>query len=199
MVEFDPILVHDWLSRSAQRFPDKEALICGDQRWTYKMLDHYTFHLATVLRGAGIQRGDRVVIFLGNCSEAVISLYGILKAGAVFSILEGSIKANKLKYILKNSEARAIITHSNKTEIVCDALDSDIKPTRRRTVKGLPKPASSNTEPGPGLENKDIQLDKDLMKKLERALPAGKKFDEERLTGRIAYYNEHIGDHVKKG
>lgn len=29
MIEFDPVLVHDWLSRSARRFPDKEALVCG--------------------------------------------------------------------------------------------------------------------------------------------------------------------------
>ena len=91
MIEFDPTLVHEWLSRSARRFPDKEALICGQQRWTYKALDQHANHLAAALLDVGLQRQDRVLVFLDNCSETVISLYGILKAGGVFVVLNGSL------------------------------------------------------------------------------------------------------------
>ncbi|MEA3226533.1 MAG: AMP-binding protein, partial [Planctomycetota bacterium] len=60
MFEFDPTLVHEWLRRSARRFPDKVALVCGDQRWTYRTLDQRSDHLAMALADQGVQRQDRV-------------------------------------------------------------------------------------------------------------------------------------------
>lgn len=122
MIEFDPVLVHDWLSRSARRFPDKLALIYEQQRWTYKDIEQRTNHLAATLLGMGLKRQDRVVVFLDNCAETVISLYGILKAGGVFVILNGLLKGPKLNYILKNSGARVLITHTSKAKIVSDVL-----------------------------------------------------------------------------
>ena len=122
MIEFDPTLVHEWLSRSARRFPDKVALVFGEHRWTYKVLDQRADHLATALLDAGVRRQDRVAVFLDNCAETVISLYGILKAGGVFIILTGSLKGAKLRYILENSGANILITHTSKARVVSDAL-----------------------------------------------------------------------------
>lgn len=130
MIEFDPTLVHGWLSRSARRFPDKVALVCDRQRWTYKALDRRTDHLAAALVDAGVRRQDRVVILLDNSAETVISLYGILKAGGVFIILAGSIKGAKLRYILKNSGANVLITHTSKAAVVADALGGASKDCR---------------------------------------------------------------------
>ena len=122
-IEFDPTLVHEWLRRTARRFPYKEALIYGQQRWTYRALDHLTDHLSIILQDINVKRQDRIVVFLDNSPEIVISLYGILKAGGVFIILAGSVKAGKLRYILENSEANVLITHTNKAGVVTDALD----------------------------------------------------------------------------
>lgn len=122
MIEFDPTLVHEWLSRSARRLPDKVALVCGKQRWTYKALDRYTNHLAVTLLDKGVKRQDRIAVLLDNSAETVISLYGILKAGGVFLILAGSLKGKKLKYILNNSGANVLITHVSKAKVVKDAL-----------------------------------------------------------------------------
>ena len=129
-VEFDPVLVHEWLRRSARRFPDKEALICGPQRWTYRALDQRTDHLAAALQDMQVHRQQKVVILLDSSAETVISLYGTLKAGGVFIILAGSVKAAKLKYIMDNSEANVLITHTSKARVVTGALeqmDRDIK------------------------------------------------------------------------
>ena len=122
-IEFDPTLVHEWLRRSARRFPDKEALICGRERLTYKALDRRTDHLAAALQNIGVRRHERIVILLDNSSETVVSLYGILKAGGVFVILAGSLKGAKLRYILDNSEADVLITHTSKASVVADALN----------------------------------------------------------------------------
>ncbi len=125
MIEFDPTLVHEWLSRSARRFPEKEALVFGEERWTYKKLEQNTQQLAVFLSSAGLKRQDRAVIFLDNCSEAVISIYGILKAGAIFVPLDGTLKAGKLKYILQNCSPEFIITHVKKARVVDEALKNN--------------------------------------------------------------------------
>ncbi|MHC4430272.1 MAG: AMP-binding protein, partial [Planctomycetota bacterium] len=132
MFEFDPTLVHEWLRRSARRLPDKVALVCGEQRWTYESLDQHTDHLAVTLLDEGVRRQDRVVVLLDNSAEAVISLYGILKAGGVFVILAGSLKGAKLRYILENSGAKVLITHVNKAGVVRDALGEN--PGNRKVI-----------------------------------------------------------------
>ena len=142
MFEFDPTLVHEWLRRSARRFPDKVALICGQQRWTYKALDQHTDHLAAALLDAGVQRQDRVIILLDNSAETVISLYGTLKAGGVFVILAGSVKGPKLRYILENSDANILIAHTSKARVVSDALTDGKRSCKTIWVgpeKGIPE------------------------------------------------------------
>jgi len=132
MFEFDPTLVHQWLYRSARRLPDKVALVCGEQRWTYRALDQRTDHLATTLVDQGVRRQDRVAVLLDNSAETVISLYGILKAGGVFIILAGSLKGAKLRYILENSGANILITHVSKAKVVKDALGEN--PADRKVI-----------------------------------------------------------------
>ena len=145
MFEFDPTLVHEWLGRSARRFPDKEALICGQQRWTYKTLEQHTNHLAAALLDMGVARQGRVVIFLDNCSEAVISLYGTLKATAVFVVVGSTVKGPKLAYILKNSEAQVVITDTNKAKVISDAFADGLRDCKVIWVgpkKGIPEKLS---------------------------------------------------------
>ncbi|MHC4326656.1 MAG: AMP-binding protein, partial [Planctomycetota bacterium] len=132
MFEFDPTLVHEWLCRSAQRFPNKVALVCGRQRWTYSALDQRTDHFAATLLNEGVRRQDRVAVLLDNSAETVISLYGILKAGGVFILLAGSLKGAKLKYILENSGANILITHVSKAKVVKDALGEN--PGNRKVI-----------------------------------------------------------------
>jgi long-chain acyl-CoA synthetase len=121
-------LVHEYLSLSAKRLPHKEALICGEERLTYRIIDQSSQQIASTLKNMGMKRGDRVVIFLDNCAESVISLYGILKAGGIFVTLEGSMKAKKLRYILRDSGATILITHTDKAHIIRDAVDNLKKP-----------------------------------------------------------------------
>ncbi len=123
MIEFDPVLVHDWLSRSARRHPNKEALVCNRQRLTYGFLDRRTEDFAHALCDLGVERGDRVAILLDNCAEAVVALYGILKAGAVFVMLSATMKSAKLRYILDNCGAKVLVTHTSKGNTVAAALD----------------------------------------------------------------------------
>ena len=102
--------VETFLADSARRFPGKTALVAGAERLTYAELAARSAALAAELRRLGVGRGERVVIFLHNSPEAVISVFGTLMAGGVFSVVNPGTKADKLAYILNHCTARALIS-----------------------------------------------------------------------------------------
>ena len=108
--------VEQFLEYSAQRFPDKVALITGDDRYTYRQIDEEANRLAHALIASGVQRGDRVVIFLPNSLETVVAIFATLKAGAVFVVLNSTTKPDKVTYILNNCRASAIVTSGIKAD-----------------------------------------------------------------------------------
>lgn len=119
---FSPVLVHDYLKLSAQKYPNKDALIFKDRRLTYEELFSESISLAKKLMDLNLKHQDRVVVFMDNSIETIISLYGILNAGAIFIIMNGQIKSRKLNYILKDSGATFLITHTNKMKVIEPAL-----------------------------------------------------------------------------
>ncbi len=105
------MLVRDFLELSAQHTPDRVALVFEDRRLTYGEIDSMANRLANALRDNGVQRGDRVGVFLGNSVEAVVSIFAILKADAVFTVIGPSTKRDKLASILRDCQATWLISH----------------------------------------------------------------------------------------
>jgi amino acid adenylation domain-containing protein len=106
------MLVQEFLETSARRFPDKEALVAGDARITWGELDAAANGCARALRESGIEYGDRVAVLMDNCPEAVISIWGILKAGATFLVINPTTKTKKITYILNNCRACGLLTQT---------------------------------------------------------------------------------------
>jgi len=104
------VLVQDFLQHSADRLPDKVALICDNHRLTYREVDLAANRLANALHAAGVGRGDRVAIYLPNSAAAVVAIFAALKAGGVFVVINASTKPDKLVSILNNCRAAALIT-----------------------------------------------------------------------------------------
>lgn len=103
------LLVNDFLEQSAARTPDKIALICDGQRLTYAQIDQMANRLAHALQAQGVQRGDRVVLFLPNGVELVVGIFAALKAGGVFVVINATTKFDKLLYMVNNCRAAAIV------------------------------------------------------------------------------------------
>src|SRR5258706_706325 len=118
------VRVEDFLHDSARRFPDKIALIAGERRISYRALAADASRLAQALRSRGIGRGERVVVFLDNSPETVISIFAVLQAGAVFSVVNPGTKLDKLAYILNNCGARAVITEPRLEAVAAEAAKS---------------------------------------------------------------------------
>lgn len=102
-------LVQHFLEQSADRLPTKTALISEGKRLTYAEIETMANRVGNALIHAGIQRGDRVGIFLPNSIKAVASIFGVLKAGGVFVVINATTKKDKLEYVLNNCRAAAVI------------------------------------------------------------------------------------------
>jgi len=116
------MLLHDWLEAHASEQPDRVALVCDSRRYSYRDIDTSAHRLAATLQAHGVRRGDRVALYLENCVEAVVSIFAVLKAGAVFMPVNPQVKADKLRYLLIDSGARALISHGALGDIVSTAL-----------------------------------------------------------------------------
>ncbi|MCS6897856.1 MAG: acyl--CoA ligase, partial [Nitrospira sp.] len=117
------MLVEEFLEESAARVPDKVAIVGGDRRVTYRELDEQANALAHSLIELGVRRGDRVLICLANTIEAVLSIFGVLKAGGVFVVVSPSTKPDKLLYVLNQSQATALIISEKRASEIVSAIN----------------------------------------------------------------------------
>ncbi len=115
-------LLQDSLQRTAQNFPDKIAIISGVDRISYGQLWQRSIQMANVLKSHGVQRGDRVAIYLDNTWQCAVSVFGSLLADAAFVLINPQTKSDKLAYILSDSGARALVAESALLRFVQPAL-----------------------------------------------------------------------------
>src|SRR5438045_9305934 len=114
--------VQQRLGTSAARFPEKVALVAGEQRLTYRELDLVANRLAHALRAGGVERGDRVAIVLENSAPAAIAIFAVWKADAVIMVLHPGTKPERLALLLNDAEATALVTDSRHVRDAAGAL-----------------------------------------------------------------------------
>lgn len=111
-------LLGEALIRSSKKNPSKIAVIVKEQEYSYDQLRNHAENFARYLIGAGIKKGDRVAIYMDNSWQSIISIYGITLSGGVFLVINPQTKADKLKYILNDCEAKMLIsTNALKIEL----------------------------------------------------------------------------------
>jgi amino acid adenylation domain-containing protein len=114
--------VERFLRDSAKAFPNKPALIAGGKRMSFADLDRASDRLAAALRSRGLERGERAIVYMDNCWEAVVAIFAVLKAGGVFSPINPSTKADKLAYVINNCRASAVVAQERVMPVVKQAL-----------------------------------------------------------------------------
>jgi L-proline---[L-prolyl-carrier protein] ligase len=102
------------LINSAVRHPQKEAVRMDGRALTYEELDGLTNQVARALHAAGVRRGDRVGIYLHKSLASVISVFGIMKAGAAYVPLDANAPARRLAYITRDCEIKVLLTSTKK-------------------------------------------------------------------------------------
>jgi acyl-CoA synthetase (AMP-forming)/AMP-acid ligase II len=106
------------LSRTAERFPENEAVIFRDVNLTYRELDALVNAFANALLNLGIRKGDRVCLLMTNRPEFLISWFALARIGAIISPMNPSYKEREVAYQLSNSEAVAIVVQHELLSLV---------------------------------------------------------------------------------
>src|SRR5215472_6995699 len=113
-----PLTPIRFLRYAEQQYPQRTAVVCGKERFTYAQFAERVGRLAGALRNLGIQPGDRVAFLSTNCHRLLEAYYGVLEAGAVLLPLNIRLAAQELAYILNDAGARALFLQSHFNELV---------------------------------------------------------------------------------
>ncbi len=89
---------------------EREALVFFGKRIRYRELYRYTLNLAASLQALGVDKGDKVALFLPNCPAYPMAYYALLKIGAVVVQFNPMYTPRELDLLLKDSGARVVIT-----------------------------------------------------------------------------------------
>jgi len=115
-------LIHHMLRTSAHHLADKEALVHGDQRLSYREVARRSTGLAKGLRRRGLVRGDRVGIYLEPSVAQVISIFGVSEAGGVFVPINATLFPEQVGHIAKDCGMKGLITTAAKLPTLSSLL-----------------------------------------------------------------------------
>jgi amino acid adenylation domain-containing protein len=109
--------LHQLLVLSAQKYPDRIAVEeTDDGAITYHDLNQLSDRLRDRLIHLGVRPGDRVGIYLRKSIEAVASIFGILKAGAVYVPVDPGAPPARNAYIFGDCTVKAVIIENRFVE-----------------------------------------------------------------------------------
>src|SRR5690606_9026298 len=106
----------DLLRRTAARFPDKTAIVCGNVNWTYREFDTVCNRVANGLAARGITQGDRVAILSRNSHAFAAIRYAVARLGAVLVPVNFMLKPDEIAYVLRHAGARLLLTGPDMVE-----------------------------------------------------------------------------------
>jgi len=115
-------LLPELIALAAERSPDATALVYGKENQTYEGLQEAVADFAGGLMHLGLQRGERVAIYLEKRFETVIASFGAPAAGGVFVPLNPLLKPEQVGYILRDCNVRVLITSPERLALLSDTL-----------------------------------------------------------------------------
>ncbi|HKB11721.1 MAG TPA: AMP-binding protein, partial [Vicinamibacterales bacterium] len=137
------------LTALADALPDREALVYVDgPRFTFAALEAEARLIARGLIAAGIEPGERVVLWATNAPEWIVLQFALAKIGAILVTANTSLRARDIDYLLRQSEAATLVTIRGFRDVdyireleIAGALDGRIATLRRSIFIGERPPA----------------------------------------------------------
>ena len=113
-----PLTPQTFLDRSAYVFREKTAVIYGAQRRTYPEFAARVNRLASALRAAGIEPGDRVAVLCPNIPPLLEAHFGVPLAGGVLVAINTRLSGDEIRYILEHSGAKTLFVDTELAHLV---------------------------------------------------------------------------------
>jgi acyl-CoA ligase (AMP-forming) (exosortase A-associated) len=133
----DAHLLHELIELSAARDAQAVALAYNKQSLSYGALQVAVGACASGLLALGLQRGERVGIYLEKRFETVIASFGAAAAGGVFVPLNPLLKPEQVGYILRDGNVRVLVTSPERAKLLTDVL-ADCPDLRHLVVVDAP-------------------------------------------------------------
>ncbi len=130
----------DLLRYAAENDPNRIAIFYEDCTLTYKELDKLASAFASGLLKMGIEKGDRVGLYMPNYPKWIVAYFGIARMGGVIVPMNTRYKVKEVDFIMNNSEATALVMTSEFLNInyveTLDKLRGKIPKLRKIIVLG---------------------------------------------------------------
>ncbi|MBM4340426.1 MAG: fatty acid--CoA ligase [Deltaproteobacteria bacterium] len=124
------MILTETLKKASKLFPQKQAIVCGGKRWTYREFHDRVNRFSNSLKAFGIDKDDKVAILLPNCHTFLETYYGIAQIGATSVPINIRLSPGEIAFILQDSESKVLI--------VDPVYQKQIDPTREK-ISGIKK------------------------------------------------------------
>jgi acyl-CoA ligase (AMP-forming) (exosortase A-associated) len=118
----EPLLLHELVAAAAERRPDASALTSGKSTLTYGALADSIGCVASGLHAMGLQRGERLGVWLDKRVEMVVACFAATAAGGVFVPLNPLLKPDQVAHILTDCSLRVLVTTPERLALLEDVL-----------------------------------------------------------------------------
>lgn len=125
---WQPRRLDELLDAAAEEFPDRPYVITDDRTWTYREVRDWSIRVAQGLARAGVRPGDHVAMVMANYPEFVAVKFGIARAGATCVPINFLNRRDELGYVLRQSDAVALITMDRFRDLDYLAALDDLAP-----------------------------------------------------------------------
>ncbi len=145
------------LEVSATRFPNKAAYVYCGQVMTFAELKRQAESLAGWLQSVGVERGDRVALFMQNCPQFVVAFYAVMRANAVVVPVNPMNRADEFAHYITDPDTSVVICAADLAGIVASANAEVPKGQRLKQVlvaryaDALPATIPDDLAPSPAM------------------------------------------------
>ena len=120
---YAPLSPLAFLKRSAVVYPDKVAVIHGEQRYTYRDFAERVARFASALKSRGVGRGDTVSVMAPNVPAMLEAHYAVPMVGGVLNAINYRLDATTVAFILQHAQSKVLITDREFSDVVAQALE----------------------------------------------------------------------------
>ncbi len=108
--------------QACERFPNNTAIVFLGDKFSFKKLRNMVHRFAAGLAQMGVKKGDRVVIYLSNCVQLVVTFLATQKIGAVAVLVSPIYTSHELEYMINDSGATTVVCHDTNFGYVREIL-----------------------------------------------------------------------------
>ncbi len=112
------------LTLQAQAIPDAPCYLVDDRSYSFKEVNSTVNRYAAGLKNLGVQKGDRVVIFMRSCVEFIFAAFAVNKLGAIWVPINGDYKGEWLAEAVRDSKSKILITDTDKFPRIAEVLQA---------------------------------------------------------------------------